>query len=93
MLRRLDVEVPNLRAALTWGFGATGDPSVGVALAGSLWHHWDLRGARAEGLRWTTAALAVVDDPAGRLPLLSAAALLHVGRAESTRPTPPPANS
>ncbi|MGD9986182.1 BTAD domain-containing putative transcriptional regulator [Pseudonocardia sp.] len=82
LLRRLDAETPNLRAALTWAFGPDGDSGVGVALAGALWHHWDLRGARAEGLRWTAAALAVVDDPAGRLPLLSAAALLHVGRAE-----------
>ncbi len=49
-----------------------------------LWHYWDLRGARSEGLHWVHAGLDVVgsDRPADRLPLLSAAALLHIGRSD-----------
>ena len=85
-LARLDAEVVNLRAALEWAFAA-GDPAasrLGARVVGCLWHHWDLRGARAEGLRWVHTALAdpAVTDAPDRLPLLSAGALLHLGRAE-----------
>ena len=81
-LERLHAERDNLRAALAWCFDA--DPERGVRLVGCLWHCWDLRGARDEGLRWVHAALATVgrDRPDQRMPLLSAGALLHVGRAD-----------
>jgi predicted ATPase/DNA-binding SARP family transcriptional activator len=81
-LARLHAERDNLRAALDWCFGA--DPERGVQLVNCLWHYWDLQGVRDEGLHWLHLALAVVgpDRPDRRLPLLSAAALLHVGRAD-----------
>jgi tetratricopeptide (TPR) repeat protein len=81
-LDRLHAERDNLRAALSWCFGA--DPERGVQLVDCLWHYWDLQGVRDEGLHWLHLALAVVgpDRPDRRLPLLSAAALLHVGRAD-----------
>ena len=81
-LERLHAERDNLRAALGWCFDA--DPERGVRLVGCLWHYWDLRGARDEGLHWVHAALAAVgpDRPDQRVPLLSAGALLHVGRAD-----------
>jgi tetratricopeptide (TPR) repeat protein len=81
-LARLHAERDNLRAALGWAFG--NDPERGVRLADCLWHYWDTQGARDEGLHWLQLALAVVgpDRPDRRLPLLSAAALLHVGRAD-----------
>ncbi|MDT7704866.1 MAG: hypothetical protein QOG20_473 [Pseudonocardiales bacterium] len=83
-LARLHRERANLLAALEWAFGPNGDPDVGARLAGCLWHYWDLRGARGEGLHWVHTALdAVGAEPAlRRLPLLSAGALLHMGGAE-----------
>jgi hypothetical protein len=82
-LAGLHRERDNLRAALTWSTGPDGDPEVLIGLCESLWHYWDVRGSRSEGVRWLTAALAVVDPtrPA-RMALLSAAALLRLGRAE-----------
>lgn len=84
-LERLHVERVNLRAALAWSFAA--DPERGVRLVECLWHYWDLRGTRDEGLHWVQAALAALaavgaDRPDRRLPLLSAGALLHVGRTD-----------
>jgi predicted ATPase/DNA-binding SARP family transcriptional activator len=81
-LERLHTERNNLRAALVCCFDT--DPERGVRLVGCLWHYWDLRGARDEGLHWVHTALAAVGPgrPDQRVPLLSAGALLHVGRAE-----------
>ena len=76
-------ERDNLRAALTWAASPDGDPAVLVGLCESLWHYWDVRGSRSEGVRWLTAALAVVDPTRPeRMGLLSATALLRLGRAE-----------
>ncbi len=81
-LERLHTERDNLRAALAWCFDA--EPERGVRLVRCLWHYWDLRGARDEGLHWVHTALAAVgpDRPDQRVPLLSAGALLHLGRAD-----------
>jgi predicted ATPase/DNA-binding SARP family transcriptional activator len=83
-LAQLHVERANLRAALEWAFGPDGEAEVGVRLVECLWHYWDLRGLRSEGLRWVDAALDAVGPwrAADRLPLLSAGALFHLGRAE-----------
>ena len=64
--------------------GGPGRRAAGAGRAGEgLWHYWDVRGSRGEGLRWLTAALATVGpDRPERMTLLSAAALLHLGRAE-----------
>ncbi len=85
-LRRLQAERDNFRAALEWAFGPAGDEELGTRLVACLWHPWDVRGARGEGLHWVNTALRVVQPDAGpdRLPLLSAGALLHLGRAEFT---------
>lgn len=81
-LEQLHTERDNLRAALAWSF--THDPQRGVRLVNCLWHYWDLQGTRDEGLYWVRKALAAAGSgPATqRLPLLSAAALLHLGRAD-----------
>jgi len=83
-LARLHDESDNLRAALEWSFGPTGDPQVGIGLVSGLWHYWDLRGARGEGLHWVHAGLDAIgaDRPEDRIPLLSAGALLHLGRSD-----------
>ena len=82
-LAELHRERDNLRAALEWAAGPDGEPEVLVGLGESLWHYWDVRGSRGEGLRWLAAALATVGpERPERMALLSAAALLHLGRAE-----------
>jgi predicted ATPase len=83
-LTRLHTEHDNFRAALEWAFSADGDPLVGARLIACLWHPWDLRGLRGEGLHWVGAGLQAVgaDRPLERLPLLSAGALFHLGRGE-----------
>jgi len=83
-LARLHRERVNLLAALAWAFGPGGDPDVGTRMVGCLWHYWDLRGARSEGLQWVHTALDAVgtETPVQRLPLLSAGALLHIGCAD-----------
>ena len=85
-LVRLQAERDNFRAALEWAFGPAGDEGLGVRLVACLWHPWDVRGARGEGLHWVHTALRAIrpDSSPDRLPLLSAGALLHLGRAEFT---------
>jgi predicted ATPase/DNA-binding SARP family transcriptional activator len=84
--RRLDglhTERDNFRAALEWAAGPSGHAEVLVGLAGDLWHYWDVRGSRGEGLRWLTAGLAVLaPERPERMALLSASSLLHLGRGE-----------
>jgi len=82
-LADLHRERDNLRAALEWAAAPDGEPEVLVGLVEGLWHYWDVRGSRGEGLRWLGAALAAVGPGRPeRMALLSAAALLHLGRAE-----------
>src|SRR3954451_12692172 len=85
-LVRLQAERDNFRAALEWAFGRGGEEWLGVRLVGCLWHPWDVRGARGEGLHWVYTALQAVrpDSDPDRLPLLCAGALLPLGRAEFT---------
>lgn len=80
-LDRLRAENENVRAALEWSFSPVGDAQLGAAMAGRLWHVWDLSGARSEGLHWLDAGLQVVDHshPEERMSLLAAATLLRLG--------------
>jgi predicted ATPase/class 3 adenylate cyclase len=73
-IERLELEMDNLRAALSWGAG-TGD---GLALAGDLWRFWFLRGHFAEGSDWLAAALSQNPDadPADRARALNGAGIL-----------------
>jgi predicted ATPase/DNA-binding SARP family transcriptional activator len=54
-LPKLDAEVDNFRAALSWS--VTGAPALALRLAGLLTRFWDVRKAFAEGLDWLEAAL------------------------------------
>ena len=69
-LSGLHAENDNFRTALDWAFGGTGDPRLGAQLIAVLWHPWDLRGARDEGLYWVRAGLDAIgpDQGASRLP-------------------------
>ncbi len=70
LLDRLETELDNLRAILSWSLGATTVPppgsttvidttvrEMGVRLAGALNAFWWRRGHRREGLRWLEQAL------------------------------------
>ncbi len=58
---RLEDELGNLRAALTWSTGSERDrqdQDIGLRLAGALWYFWFQRGLPSEGRRWLARALA-----------------------------------
>ncbi len=55
-LARLDAEVDNLRAALSWGLER--DPEAAMRLAAALWRYWDLRTCSLEATDWLQKALA-----------------------------------
>ncbi|RIK46095.1 MAG: adenylate/guanylate cyclase domain-containing protein [Chloroflexi bacterium] len=56
-LDRLDVELDNLRAAMTWA-GAAGQSELLLQLAGALRRYWEIRGHLSEGQHWLRTALA-----------------------------------
>ena len=47
-LERLDAELANIRAALTWAT-ESGEAEVGLRIGAALWRFWQLRGSAAEG--------------------------------------------
>ena len=53
---RLDTEVDNLRAALSWALESS-QPGRALELAGALGEYWYARNAAPEGLQWLQAAL------------------------------------
>jgi len=55
-------EHDNVRAALDWAFGAGGDASFGIALAGTSNEIWKYYAARREGRQWVETALAHVGE-------------------------------
>lgn len=56
-LARLDRELDNLRAALTWSLSTTDDLSMGLRLVGALWRFWEIRAYYREGRRWLETVL------------------------------------
>ncbi len=59
-------EVDNLRAALTWAFSASGDPSLGGRLAAAAVKFWLATSLLDECRNWTGKALANMGDTADR---------------------------
>ncbi len=57
-LARLEQEQGNLRAALAF-LRARGEAQALLRLAGALWRHWTVLGARVEALSWLQQALAL----------------------------------
>jgi non-specific serine/threonine protein kinase len=51
LLKQLDREHDNLRAALEWSLDG-GDLEMGMRLAGALWMFWDIYGYHFEGRAW-----------------------------------------
>ena len=83
LVRRLELEHDNLRAALRWLLDR-GDGERGVQLAGALWSFWEVRGHLSEGLTWLDAALASdrPASPAARARALIGAAALRRERGD-----------
>jgi predicted ATPase/DNA-binding SARP family transcriptional activator/DNA-binding CsgD family transcriptional regulator len=54
---RLDAEIGNIRAALSWSL-EQGETGLALRLAGALWAYWFGRGYFHEGRRWLEASLA-----------------------------------
>jgi predicted ATPase/DNA-binding CsgD family transcriptional regulator len=77
-LDRLEVELPNLRAALAW-FDQSGNGEAVAHLAAALEGYWHVRSRRAEGRAWLERALAlgVATDWTRAKALLSLGTLEH----------------
>jgi len=65
----LNAEQDNLRMALAWSAGASGDREIALRLAGALWHFWEMSGALSEGRRWLDSVLSLPAEDAVRLRL------------------------
>jgi predicted ATPase len=78
-LDRLEVELPNLRAALAW-FDQAGDAEAVARLAASLEGYWHVRSLRAEGRAWLERALTqgIANDRTRAKALLALGALDHL---------------
>lgn len=75
---RLEVELPNLRVALSWFWEAGRGPEL-LRLATALHWFWHVRGYVAEGRAWLERALTAAADTPPIAPLLRAQALDAVG--------------
>lgn len=72
-LGRLDRELDNLRAALSWAV-ESGQADPGSELAGATWRYWHMRGGLAEGrMRVEQIVSLPGGSPAGRMRALEAA--------------------
>jgi len=63
-LVRLEAEQDNLRAALEWSLGETGEAILGLRLAGALGWFWYLRCYYEEGDRWLARVIAWTEGKA-----------------------------
>jgi predicted ATPase/DNA-binding CsgD family transcriptional regulator len=76
-LDRIERELDNLRAALSWAVET--DPDFGLGLVGAMWWFWLIRGHYAEGRRWVDRLLGLAGTsapPASVARALEAAGLL-----------------
>jgi DNA-binding CsgD family transcriptional regulator/tetratricopeptide (TPR) repeat protein len=60
-MARLDADLDNIRAALSWSVSERGDPKIGLRLAGALGWYWEHQGHFAEGTQWLRDVLAQAD--------------------------------
>jgi predicted ATPase/DNA-binding winged helix-turn-helix (wHTH) protein len=77
-LRRLRVELENVRAALEWALTSPNLVEKGVELAGSLFWFWTKSGRFEEGKRWLELALAVKGAIPGTVRARALIGLAHV---------------
>jgi tetratricopeptide (TPR) repeat protein len=85
-LKQLNVEHPNLRAALTWACSPEGDAQIGLRIAACLWEFWAMNGDLEEGCTWIERLLT---RPAAQAPTLYLAQTLNgMGVMSVTRSVP-----
>lgn len=73
-LKRIALDMDNLRAALTWSLGEARDPDTGASLAHWLYEYWSVRGSPTEAASWIERALELLpqeDNALRRARLLS----------------------
>jgi predicted ATPase/DNA-binding XRE family transcriptional regulator len=51
-LRQLNLEHPNLRAALAWACSPEGEVQIGLRISACLWEFWTMNGDLEEGCTW-----------------------------------------
>ena len=61
-LEELQMDYENLRSALEWTVGETGDKVMLLRMTSSLWHFWEIRGYFSEGRSWLQRALRLNPD-------------------------------
>jgi predicted ATPase/DNA-binding CsgD family transcriptional regulator/transcriptional regulator with XRE-family HTH domain len=62
-LCKLDADLDNIRAALSWSLEGGGDVEVGLRLAGGLGWYWYFRGHFTEGRKWSELVIGKLDLP------------------------------
>jgi predicted ATPase/DNA-binding SARP family transcriptional activator len=75
---RLDIEIANIRAAVTWAREAA-DPELLLRFATALWRYWSVRGYVAEGAPVIEEAVAAADEPPASALLGLCTLRLHSG--------------
>ena len=87
VLDRLQLEEPNLRAALDFCVREPGNAATGLAICSNTWFFWNVQGRIAEGRRWIGALLKADLTPSAEraASLVALGALMHAqGDAEGT---------
>jgi DNA-binding CsgD family transcriptional regulator/tetratricopeptide (TPR) repeat protein len=59
-MARLDADLDNIRAALSWSLSDGGDAAVGLRLAGALGWYWYFRGYFVEGRKWLEVSISQI---------------------------------
>jgi predicted ATPase/DNA-binding CsgD family transcriptional regulator len=77
-LRRLQPELDNFRAALSWSLTESQGQEAGLRLSGALGRLWWFTGSVSEGRSWLERLLIAAPPTAGRMKALSAAAFLRM---------------
>jgi predicted ATPase/class 3 adenylate cyclase len=62
LLRRLDHEHDDLRAALEWCLDQPGEGRSGLRIAAGLWRYWEIRGHLTEGRGWLARMVEAVGE-------------------------------
>lgn len=61
--KRLQQDLPNIRAALDYCFTTSTDYAIGLQMASALWFFWNASGRLRDGRHWLGRALELVPEP------------------------------
>jgi len=82
--RRLQIEHPNLRAALDYCAATPQSATVGLQMAADLQHYWVMTGSFSEGRRWVRQLLVSAPDAPERIGGLTVGGKLAVLQADAS---------